>query len=345
MRKTMGSVFFTSFAFFLIVACATKPEPSPAISVPPEAPIVQAIPEPGISSIQAESTGLAPSGDVRYQTIDFAILFGNGESVTAWSLAIVDQKLKTPVRTIKGGGSDLPDQFQWDGMSDSGSLAPEGMYVALLSVEYGGVYKTATAISKPFLLDITPPTAYFSPNPARFAYAPDGVPAPIALSIVVKSRFAAVAKWDLDVFDADGTQVKSFSGGKPTDRLSWDGKLETGGYVETAKSYPAVLTVADEFGNSGSYKGTFAAADVPKAEASAITVRRSGFSPTGAGAKNTLDLFLSIGSKASAKSWQVAILHVGKGIEKNGADILKCRVRHPRLGTMGRQGRFRGHRP
>jgi flagellar hook assembly protein FlgD len=303
-RKVKLSLFLSLFALLIITACATKPK------APPSAP------DPESSSVQAESSGLAPSGDARFQTIDFAVLFGSRDAVASWSFAIVDQKQKSVVKTIKGDGTNLPDKLSWDGKSDSGSAAAEGSYAATLSIDYGSKFKAGSASSKPFILDITPPGASFTPNPAQFAYSPTGTPAPISVTLAVKPGLAKAASWTLEVFDQAGNQVKSFDGTLPANRVEWDGKTESGGYVETAKSYPAVLTVSDEFGNKGTFKGSFAVADVPGAQTSTVSTRRAGFSPTSSSVKNTLDILLAVGSKSSAQAWSVDIQDVENGAGK-----------------------------
>jgi len=307
LTKPMRTLAIAGAMALALAGCATKPK----------APLTA--PDPESSSIQAEATGLAPSGDERFKTINFAILFGSRDAVSSWSVAIVDQKQKSTVRTVKGDLSSLPDSFAWDGKADSGILAPEATYEANLSVDYGGKFKPGSAASKPFILDITPPSASFSPNPAQFAYSPDGATKPIAVTIAVKPGLAKAANWSLDVYDSAGNQVKSMTGALPSNQAGWDGKTEAGTYVETAKTYPAVLSVSDEFGNKSSFKGAFSVADVPSAEPSSLSTRRAGFSPTSTSVKNSLDLLLSVGSKANLQSWEVQV----EGVEKGSAKTLR----------------------
>jgi Outer membrane protein and related peptidoglycan-associated (lipo)proteins len=300
MKKSLLAALAAALAL-LVVGCATKPK-APA-----------AVPGPEPSSIQAEAGGLAPSGDERYKTITFAVLIGNRDSVSAWSVAISDEKQKRAVFTASGDASNLPDRISWDGKGDSGAMAPEGSYVASLSVDYGGKLAPATASSKAFVLDISPPACSFSPNPAGFAYSPDGIPKPISVTVSAKSSLAKVGLWNIDIFDAGGVQVKALSGAFPAAQAAWDGKLDSGSYVESAKRYPAVLTVSDEFGNQGRFTGTFAVADVPTAMPSSISTMRVGFSPTSASVKNTLDLLLDIGSRSELQAWKVTVLKVANG--------------------------------
>ena len=263
------------------------------------------------SSIQAEATGLAPSGEQQFNQINFAISIGNGDAVKAWSIAIGDQK--NIVKTMRGDAANLPESISWDGKTDAGTLAPEGTYSAILEIDYGNAFKKSSASSKSFLLDINPPTPSLSLNPAKFAYSPDGTTKPITATISVKPGLAKVASWAIDIYDETGAQVKSLSGIWPSAQASWDGKTDQGTYAETAKSYPAVLRVKDEYGNTGTYKDSFAVADIPGAATSTIAARRAGFSPTSTSVKNSLDLLMTFGSKANVQDWMVTVMSVTTG--------------------------------
>lgn len=294
--------FLLFFALLLaFTACATKPQTPATVS------------DAKPSFIQAEATGLSPSGDERFKTISFAVLIGDQESVTSWKIAIVNQKQKTAVYSETGDQTNIPETFVWDGKDGTENLAAEGSYIAELTCEYGEKLNAASASSKPFILDITPPSATFAPNPARFPYAQDGITSSINLAISTKSALAKVADWTISVFDEKGNQVHALNGKAQDKQASWDGKLDQGGYVAYGKSYPAVLSVSDEFGNKGTFTGAFAMSDMPGAAASSITTRRSGFSPTSSSVKNTIDLLLSVGSKESMKAWKVDISSVEKG--------------------------------
>jgi flagellar hook assembly protein FlgD len=303
--RSLLSLSGLSLALALVLlSCATKPQAKPT-----ETPAQPADAAP--SSVQAEATGLAPAGEARFKTINFAILFGNREGVKAWSLTIREKA--AVVRTLSGDGSRLPDRLSWDGKNDAGTLAPEGLYSARLAIDYGGGFNPAVAESKPFLLDLSPPTGGFSPNPAPFILGADGQPKPTSITIMVKPGIAKAFRWTLDVYDPSGSQVKGLSGPIPAGQVSWDGRTDSGGLVAAGRSYPAVLTVFDEYGNSSVSKGSFVAGDIPSAEPSSITTRRLGFSPTSSSVKNTIDLFLSVGSKASVRTWTVKVMSAAKG--------------------------------
>ena len=292
-------------AVLILAGCASKPK-APAT-----------LPEAEGSSIQAEAAGLAPSGAERFKTIGFALYFGGGESVTAWSASILGSKGGQELRKLGGGTGApplvLPDALSWDGRDDSGALAPEGTYSARLTVEYGGKFKPSRTASKSFVLALSPPVPSFSPNPAQFAYVPEGAPKPVSVVVAAKGGVAKLDEWEIAVYDAAGSQVKALSGPMSAPKATWDGSIDGGGYVKTAAAYPAVLTVADEFGNVGTFRGEFSAADVPSAGPCSIETHRVGFSPMSQSVKNTLSLYVNVGSKAKLKAWQVQVSAVEKG--------------------------------
>jgi flagellar hook assembly protein FlgD len=292
----------TAFSIISIIAlagCQTKP----AVIAPMSA---------DLSTIQAEAEGLAPAGDEHFKTINFALLFGNADSVKTWTATIVAKN--TAVRTFSGSGAALPESLTWDGKDDKGALAAEGTYSAVLSIDYGTAYVPAKAVSKSFILDLNPPTASFTPNPAQFDYAPDGVKAPISVTIAAKPGLAAIAGWTLDIFGSSGAQIKSLAGAWPTaSQVAWDGKTDRGDMIVTGRPYPATLTIRDVFGNAGKSSGAFSVADEPSAQPSTISTRRGGFSPTSVSVKNTLDLLTTFGSKEAIVGWKVTVMSVANG--------------------------------
>ncbi|MGA2546600.1 MAG: FlgD immunoglobulin-like domain containing protein [Rectinemataceae bacterium] len=309
--QTCLSLIILGLLVAAIGSCASRPK---SVESAPSAVAAESH-DAAASSIQAEATGLAPAGDARFQQIDFAISFGNGDAVKTWVMAISDKK-KT-VRTMNGDATSLPEKISWDGKTDSGAQAPEGNYNATLGIDYGEAFKKSSASSKPFLLDINPPMPSFSPNPAKFTYSPDGVTKPISTTISVKAGLAKVKDWTIDVYDETGTRMTNLGGTWPDAQVGWDGKTDQGMFIEAAKSYLAVLTVKDEYGNAGSFKGSFSVVDVPGAEKSTIAPMRTGFSPTSTSVKNTLDLLITVGSKASVQDWMVQVMSAAMGAVKS----------------------------
>lgn len=301
MKKRYLAVASVIILLAAITGCATAPGSKAAL---PDA-------EP--SSIQAEAEGLSPTGDAHYHSLGLALLVGSVDSLVTWKVDIMDQKQKTIVRSFAGTPADLPERLVWDGDDGSGKKAAEGTYVAQLSVAYADKFKPATAVSKPFILDLSPPTGSFSASPPQFPYSPDGTTKPLTVTVSLKAGIAKVLRWTIEVYDSDGKLVKSLAGTPSALQVTWDGKTDGGAYVQTGASYPAVLSIYDQFGNRGSSKGVFVASGIPGAENSSIDARRGGFSPTSQSVKNSLDLIMVIGSKKSLVSWQVQVQSASTG--------------------------------
>ncbi len=298
MRTLKFSSYFLIFALMIAaVGCATKPALTSK--------------EAAQSTVVASATGLTPTGDAQFKTISFAISVGNPEAVKSWTLKIGDQN--TVVKTVSGTAADVPSTFSWDGKNDSGAMAPEGTYTAMLSVDYGDKFNAGQAASKSFILDINPPSGSFSPNPAYFTYAPEGVKEPISVNVTVQPALAKVASWSIVVTDPSGATIKTLSAAWPKSEAGWDGKTDSGAMIQKDVTYPATLTIKDEFGNAGTFQGSFAIGTMPGAENSTVSTRRPGFSPTSVTVKNTLDILTSVGSKTSVNTWKVTIVGVADG--------------------------------
>jgi hypothetical protein len=303
-RKYKLPIVSSLFSLLVFASCATGSKT--AVSVL----------DPESSSVQAESSGLAPSGDKRFQKIDFDLAFGSPEAVIEWRLDIIAAEAICPTRSITGDGTKLPDRLSWDGRTASGSLAAEGNYYALLSVDYGDKFMLGEASTEPFVLDIAPPGASFAPNPARFDYSSGVELKPISVTLTIAPGIAKPTDWRIALFDPAGRQIKSFKGNLPCVSIEWDGRMDSGTYVQAGATYTAVLTVSDEYGNRNSVMGAFTVTDLPDAQTSAITSRRHGFSAASASIKNTIDLLLDIGPKASAPGWHIDIGAVVGGLER-----------------------------
>jgi flagellar hook assembly protein FlgD len=291
------SAVFISLAIIALAGCQTKPAAKASGA--------------DVNTIQAEAGGLSPTGDEHFKSVRLALLFGNPEAVKSWSVKIAARD--NVVRSFSGSASEIPESIVWDGKDNKGQMAAEGSYVATLAVDYGAGHAPSGATTNPFILDISPPSASFSPNPAQIDYAAQGGKAPIWITVAAKPGLATIASWTIDIFDSGGEQVNSLAGNWPSDKVSWDGKTERGDPISGGEAYSALLTIRDEFGNAGKFQGIFEVADMPSAQPSSITARRSGFSPTSASVKNTLDLLTTYGSRGSVVGWKVSVMSATRG--------------------------------
>jgi len=271
---------------------------------------------PVASTIQAESAGFAPRGDAEHSSITFSLLFGNKEAIKSWKVEVAGA-VGVP-KVWSGDKTHMPANLSWDGTTDGGDLAPEGAYVARLSIDYGKTYQLFTQDSASFVLDITPPAGRIDLDPKEFLPADPGVSAPLTFTITASGGVAKIDEWSLDIYDETGALFRSFAGKWPSAKTSWDGSSTNGAFVAPARTYKAVATVRDEYGNSAQLKADVLVADVPSAiEKSLVRPRSSGFSPKSETLARAMDLLLTLGDMDDLKSWKLSVAHEDKGAQKS----------------------------
>jgi outer membrane protein OmpA-like peptidoglycan-associated protein len=227
--------------------------PVAALAAAPRPPAPPPPPKPGQPSVTAKTAGLSPNGDKVADTITFQLGYGQGSAVVAWKLSL-SVKGAEPRKTFSGDGSSLPETVVWDGKSDGGQAAPEGIYTATLAVEYGTAFAPGTAASQPFILAVTPPTAAIALSSPLFS--PMESSGTISLKVDARSALAKIDSWTLDIYDPGGDVFRSFTGKWPADTAVWDGKGAGGEMVQSAEDYPVTAKVRDQFGNVGTARAT-----------------------------------------------------------------------------------------
>jgi hypothetical protein len=235
-----------------LAACqTTKPvtQAPPAASGPAPQLVVKPM-DPGNSLIQTEVSGFSPAADNGRNSIDFSLFFENADAIKSWKVEIAGDS--GTQKTFTGTGGSLPATLSWDGRADSGAIAPEGKYVAALSIDYGDAFKPGMAQSRPFVLDITPPAGSLSLAPALFApLAPTDT---LSMKIEASASLAKLDSWTLDIYDPGGNLFRTFSGKWPDSQVIWDGKGMKGETVVSAEDYPVAIKLRDEYGNVGTVK-------------------------------------------------------------------------------------------
>ncbi len=275
-------------------------------------------------SIQTEQTGLAPNGDKAHATIDFSVAFAGSAAIKSWSVEMVTGS--GTQKRWSGDLNNLPTILTWDGLGDSGSLAPEGTYTARLTVVHGSGSPAATTESSSFVLDISPPTGSLSFNPRQFTPDAQGAVTQVTVQITGRSAVAKMDSWSLDILAQDGKAFRSFDGKWPNTVVQWDGKSGSGALVSPSRVYTAQATLRDEFGNSALVSSTVAVAALPaqpkpvQPEAApgtvAVTPGYGGFSPNGDTVMDAISLALSYGPRESVASWKLEIQNSSQQVQK-----------------------------
>ena len=148
----------------------------------------------------------------------------------------------------------MPATLTWDGKIDNGGYAPEGRYTAMLSLDYGVAFAPVTVETKPFVLDLTPPSGTIVLSSELFSPDGDGINDTETMTIAGSSNLARIVGWSLTAYDPGNDPFISWKGSWPAAPIVWDGKGQGGDLVESASDYPLALKLRDEFGNIGTSK-------------------------------------------------------------------------------------------
>jgi outer membrane protein OmpA-like peptidoglycan-associated protein len=215
-------------------------------------PVAVQPPKPGQPVITAASAGFSPNGDKVADSITLQLGYGRSSAVVSWKVTISAAGAGTQ-KTYSGNPSTMPMSLLWDGKADSGAMAPEGVYTAALSVDYGKAFIAGKADSQPFILDLTPPSGTISLSTPLFS--PIESSDTITLKLAATSPLAKIDSWTMDIMDPGGSVFRSFTSKWPADTAVWDGKSTSGEFVQSAEDYSAVARVRDQFGIVGTVKG------------------------------------------------------------------------------------------
>jgi flagellar hook assembly protein FlgD len=251
----------------------------------------------GSTLIEAKYDGFAPTGESPIKTMNFLVSIGQKEALMAWKVAITGES--GVQKTYSGDASNLPTSIIWDGKTDNGSPAPEGRYTASLLVGYGMAFKPVTVRSRPFVLDITPPSGRVVSDPPSLTPDGKGGLSPMIFTVIANSNLAPLDSWNLSLFGLDGKTLLSAIGQYPKNSYLWDGKLAGGAMLDPSRSYKLAAKVTSTV---------------------SVTPRTRGFSPSGASAMSSMELALSYGQPQAVMSWRVDILEADQVVKSYMGD-------------------------
>ena len=204
--------------------------------------------------------GLLPDGRGGQNSIEISLLFGNGDAIKSWKVDVSSSG--TVQKTWTGDAKYLPASLTWDGKDrfrlDGSGRHLHGEALHRLRVEVPVRHPRKAGAS------CWTSRRRRAPSPSTRASSPrgrTGSTGPVTLTINASSALAHMDSWSLDVFDAAGGVVKNWSGQWPNasghvGRLVDERRIR----ARPARSYTAVATVRDEYGNSAKLKTDVAVA-------------------------------------------------------------------------------------
>jgi outer membrane protein OmpA-like peptidoglycan-associated protein/flagellar hook assembly protein FlgD len=195
--------------------------------------------------ITTDADGFSPNADGYLDTMRFKLFVGEKTGIKTWAFELLHEKKGR--QHVFAGESSVDEYIIWDGTGEGG-VAPDGIYYAVLTVEYENGNKPVEK-SRTFRLDTSPPYIELNLNPAPFSPDNDGVEDELFIKSKIED-LSPIAQWHLKIADPKGKHFTSFSGiGMPSSEIIWDGLSDEGELVQAAEDYPLQLTVVDDLGN------------------------------------------------------------------------------------------------
>lgn len=288
-------------------------------------------------SLSLDARAFSPDGNGKADTVTLMPASKAVAAVASWTVAVVDTEAR-PVRRFSGTGS-LPAKLVWDGKTDAGGKAPDGLYHAVLDVNYR-TNETKSARSVEMALDTTAPSIEVGAGYTLFS--PDGDGRKDTITIVQTS--VPGDTWEGAVVNRDGMVIRSWLWKDQAASFDWDGTDAEGNKVPDG-AYRYQVASSDAAGNATRAFLENILVDTRPTQAF-VTASVAGFSPNGDGIYDDLSFGLVVKLAEGIKSWKVTMVDdtgtVRRGFGGEGSVSLPQRLAWDGRDDDGRmlQGEF-----
>lgn len=279
--------------------------------------------------LSADLDAFSPNGDGVKDVIRLTPTVKVAEGIESFALNIRDDSGRN-VRTFSGR-LRLDPYFVWDGLSQDGSRAPDGMYAAEIAVLYVNGNRS-TSKAGPFELDTRPPEITVSVDYTVFS--PDGDGYRDEVNFTQKSSSEAL--WEGRILNSLGAEVRNFFWKGEAGDFTWDGTDKMGNRVPDGY-YSYVVHSEDRAGNRARREIRNILSDSRPVSAF-VTVDGPGFSPNGDGIRDTTEFTLYLNLLEGLESWSLAVKDSAGVTRKNFSGTTftsPLRIRWDGLGDDG----------
>ncbi|MCM1320835.1 MAG: gliding motility-associated C-terminal domain-containing protein [Bacteroides sp.] len=173
--------------------------------------------------VAEEDNIFAPGGDSLKSVMKISQTAASSEK--EWTGSILNSA-GNPIRVWSFTGM-LPEEVLWDGITDSGTLAPDGEYsYQVTAIDAAG--NTGSAKTSVFKLDTSKAEILLTLKPAAFSPNGSSTQNSVAIIPIVNAK-SGVNKYSVKISDANGVCVKTYSGSASVPKqLVWDGRADDG---------------------------------------------------------------------------------------------------------------------
>lgn len=204
-------------------------------------------------------------------------------------------------------GVDVPPELVWNGLTDSGTLAPDGRYYIVVEA-FDDNGNLATTDRWPVVVDTVPPSVK-SAGPSGGAdaliFSPDGDGSKDTFAITQEGSVEDL--WKADIVDAAGSAIRTWKTQNAAPALvTWDGKNDAGQVVPDGV-YAYRIGSTDRAGNTGSAKVENIIVNTQQPPVG-VAIDMAAFSPNGDGVRDVLSLLPNVPVRTGLASWKLSVL-------------------------------------
>ena len=275
---------------------------------------------PLIMADYPETLFFSPNNDGKADALEFPLTISDARYIEGWTFEIRDaagnvvrtyrNKERRPetqgVRNFIGrlmdvkSGVEVPPTLRWDGIFDSGELAPDGEYSFVITAFDDNANTASTQVYQT-VVDNTPPELELGIVPeAQRIFSPDGDGSRDSLAI--SQSGSGEDLWEGGIYNAEETRVRTFrmEKGQP-ENIVWDG-TDDGGAIVPDGIYQYRISATDRAQNSTSavMDNIIVSTIQPQV---GVSISDAYFSPNGDGIKDTVIYTLSTPVKEGITGW------------------------------------------
>ncbi|MDR1211700.1 MAG: gliding motility-associated C-terminal domain-containing protein [Spirochaetaceae bacterium] len=301
---------------------------------------------PVIMARYPETQWISPNNDGLADDLEFPVSITDQRYVMEWAFEIQNEAGETvrvyrnkerrpetqgKVRNIISrladvkSGVDIPETLRWDGILESGSLAPDGRYFFVISASDDNGNRASTGSYEVYIDTVDPEIELERLSGQDRIFSPDGDGNKDVLRI--SQTGSEEELWDIGIYDTSGGKVKSFDirNGAPGD-LVWDGTDDKGDFVpDGVYSYRISATDRAQNTSDAGMENIIVSTIQPEVN---LFIAGSFFSPNGDGVKDILTLNPSVPVSDGVVQWLVEIKDASGGTVRGiqGADTVPRNV-------------------
>jgi len=256
-------------------------------------------------AVEPDEYIISPNGDGIKDSAAFKLHASSMEGIVEWKLDIRDRN-NTSVRSFNNQnmGQLLPTEVVWDGKTDTGAQADDGLYSAVLSVLYDA---GNNPISKPKDIRIDTQAPSIEVYVEDLNISPNNDGAKETLTIYQRMRGDKDDTYTGEIRGPGGAVVKSFNWvGNPPVEIVWDGRDDSGNpLAEGIYSYS--VRGEDAAGNKAEESITDIVLTTEYEKVSLLASER-GISPNNDGAFDAVVFTPVLTSEKGLISWSIGII-------------------------------------